>query len=176
MQFPLERRANVRSQPLFQYSPCAAWHSLNPVLNRHAQHLPSVTTPLFSLWYLGLICSTPASSDPPHSAHWHTAGSCQPLLPTVSESNWVKEIHFGFFFFSGLLSEAVVMVMGYKDESASQCTHGWEINRVYVCDGECACVHVCVLPTACHEVTWGWFVRKQLNWMAVLLPADQNID
>lgn len=98
------KTANMRSQPLFQHSPCAAWYSLNPVLNRHEKPLPSVTHPLFAPWCLWLICSTPASSDPPHthtlthSAHWHTARSYQPLLLTVSKSNWVKEIHFGFFF------------------------------------------------------------------------------
>lgn len=54
---------------------------------------------------------------------------------TISESNWVREIHFGFsFFLSPMCFEAVVMVMGYKDSSSSQCTHEWEEHWGCVCE------------------------------------------
>lgn len=90
------KTANMRSQPLFQHSPCAAWYSLNPVLNRHEKPLPSVTHPLFAPWCLWLICSTPASSDPPHT-HTHTrhtdtqreaTSHCSSLSPSPTE--WKK--------------------------------------------------------------------------------------
>lgn len=130
-----------RMERLFWHSPCAASYTVYP-----------------SFWKVTLYNTfSNLTSHTPFSLHtkWrccllftHTTPTCCEKLPTatltISKSNWVREIHLGFFlFFLWMFCEAVVMVMGYKDSSGSQCTHEWEDHWVCVC--ECVCLCLCVM-------------------------------
>lgn len=95
------------------------------------------------------------------ASHRHAAQSCRPpLSPSPSQTEWEK-FTLAFSFFSWVFCEAVVMVMGHKDSSGSQCTHEWEEH--WVCECECGCVFVC--PAWCLKmrlrddlplISWMW--------------------
>lgn len=64
--------------------------------------------------------------------------------PSPSQAEWEK-FTLAFFFFFHMFSEAVVMVIGYKDSSGSQCT--WEGRAQRLCLSVNECVFVsCIIP------------------------------
>lgn len=108
-------------------------------------------TPPFSSHQV--ICDPLASTSPflVHRHHWHAVSSCRLLLslsPSQTERNslWVFFPLFFFLFFKQC-SEAVVMVMGYKDSSSSQCAWVGRALRLglWMCVKECGCVS-CIIP------------------------------
>lgn len=128
---------------------CGIIYCISLVLTSHTlQHLPDFTS--HTLLLFRLSHPLPACHyKPASSSHTHTTVTCCEELPsatlTISKSDWVREIHFGFFLFFQMFCEAVVMVMGYKDSPGSQCTHEWEEHRGWVF-WVCVCVWVCIMP------------------------------
>lgn len=131
---------------------CGITNYLVQILKSHApQHLLDFTCQPFSRHIKSSAACLPVQAC---SLFTHTTLTHCEDLPsatlTISESNWVREIHFGFSFFLSLMCfEAVVMVMGYKDRSSIQCTHEWEEHWCCVCEyvpvNESTCLS-CVIP------------------------------
>lgn len=131
---------------------CGITNYLVQMLKSHAaQHLLNSHDRPFSLHIKSSVARLPVQAC---SLFTHTTLTHCEDLPsatlTITEWNWVREIHFGFSFFLSLMCfEAVVMVMGYKDSSSSQCTHEWEEHWGCVCEyvpvNESTCLS-CVIP------------------------------
>lgn len=140
---------------------CGIICCISLVLKSHAlQHLPNFTShspSLFTPSHLQPACLyKPASWS--HTPHWHAARSCRPLLsPSPSQTEWEK-FTLAFSFFCSC-SEAVVMVMGYKDSSGSQCTHEWEEHWVCVCMHACL---PCIMPWKGSGVICQWSAGSEV--------------
>lgn len=121
-------------------------HALKVTRYNTFQNFTSHTSFLFSPSHL-----QPACLYKPVSCR-QTPLTCCEQLPTatltISKSNWEKfTLAFPFFFLFTTFREAVVMVMGYKDSSSSQCTRVGRALRLglWMCTNECGCVS-CIKP------------------------------
>lgn len=136
------------------HSPCAATYTVYPTLWKSHDTTPSK----FHITHLLSPLTKSSATRLPLQARF--------LFTDTTDMLWVaadcyshylqvklREIHFGFFFlfFSFLFfkqcSEAVVMVMGYKDSSSSQCAWVGRALRLglWMCVKECGCVS-CIIP------------------------------
>lgn len=94
------------------------------------------------------------------------------LQVKVSERN---SLWFFPFFAASMFCEAVVMVMGHKDSSGSQCTHEWEEHWVCLC--ECVCFGLCVLHNAWDNALKGLADDLPLiSWMRCVIALEQKAD
>lgn len=88
-----------RMERLLWHSPCVASYCMSLVLKSHPLRHFSTLTP----HTLPLQAESSAAPFPSRFSFTHATATCCKELPTatltISKSNWVREIHFGFFLF-----------------------------------------------------------------------------